>query len=281
MRGRLWVDDWSIEEIGPLNVLRRPGTPVTVQSDDGAVTYVEGRDYAPLEDPAYNLTRVDRDATPLVILPGGRIHEGQRLRVSWYHAMTINGSQVSVCMAAPGLYEVFEKETAALAERLRPRRVLLSIDEVRMGGTCEACRGKNMGELLGSCITRQVEILRRHLPGVEIYAWSDMLDPNHNAHGDYFLVDGDFSGSWNHVPKDLVVAAWGRKPRPESMSFFADQGFRIFVACYYDADDLADVRRWIELAQQTPNVTGFMYTPWRKKYALLPEFGDLISGHEK
>jgi hypothetical protein len=52
----------------------------------------------------------------------------------------------------------------------------------------------------GQCITKQVQILRRHLPGAEIYIWSDMLDPHHNARGDYYLVDGDFTGSWKHVP---------------------------------------------------------------------------------
>jgi len=38
-----------------------------------------------------------------------------------------------------------------------------------------------------------------------------MLDPNHNARGNYYLVKGDFTGSWNHVPKDLIIAVWGSK----------------------------------------------------------------------
>jgi hypothetical protein len=122
-----------------------------------------------------------------------------------------------------------------------------------------------------------VQILRRHLPGVEVYIWSDMLDPNHNAHGDYYLVQGDFTGSWKHVPKDLIMAVWGGKPRPESLRFFADQGFRMLVACYYDADNLDDVKGWLRVAGQTPRVRGFMYTPWLKKYALLPEFAGLLS----
>ena len=145
-----------------------------------------------------------------------------------------------------------------------------------MGGTCRACRGRNMGELLGECITKQTQILRRHIPGAEVYIWSDMLDPNHNAHGDYYLVEGDFTGSWKHVPKDLIIAVWGGAPREKSLRFFADEGFRTLVACYYDADDLNDVKGWLRLAGQTRNVRGFMYTPWQKKYALLPAFGELL-----
>jgi hypothetical protein len=278
--GRLWLDDLAIEEIGPLNVLHRPGTPVTVRSGDGSRTYVEGRDYAPLVDGRYQVSSVDREAIPLKLLPGGRIGDGQRLLVSWYHSMAINESQVTVCMAEPGLYEIWDHEARLLAERLRPRRVMLNMDEVRMGGTCQACRGRDMAQLLGECITRQVQIIRRHMPEAQIYIWSDMLDPTHNARGDYYLVEGSFAGSWNHVPRDLTVAVWGGAPREKSLRFFAEQGFPMLVACYYDADDLAQVRSWLELSRQTPGVRGFMYTPWQRKYELLGPFGDLVGEPE-
>ena len=121
--GRLWLDDWTLEEVGPLNVLHRPGTPVTVRSEDGSITYVENRDYAPLEDPNYSPYRVDHEAPPLKLLPDSQIQAGQRLRVSWYHSLAINQSQVTVCMAEPEVYEIFDHEAALLAERLHPRHV--------------------------------------------------------------------------------------------------------------------------------------------------------------
>lgn len=276
--GKFWLDDWTIEEVGPINVLRRPGTPVTVKSEDGSVTYEEGKDYAPLQDPQFSPYRIEQNAPPLRLLPDSRIQDGQMLRVSWYHPMVIHDSQVTICMAEPEVYEIWDHEAKLLAEKLHPRRILLNMDEVRMGGTCVACRGKDMAKLLGECITKQVQILRRHNPNVEIYIWSDMLDPNHNAHGDYYLVEGDFTGSWNHVPKDLIIAVWGGAPREKSLQFFAEQGFRTLVACYYDADNLDTTKGWLQLAQQTPNVRGFMYTTWQRKYALMPGFGDLVAG---
>ena len=276
--GTLWLDDWTLEEVGPLNVLRRPGTPVTVRSEDGSVTYTEGRDFAPLADPGFNFYNVDREAPPLRLLPGGRIVEGQRLRVSWFHPMVVHDSQVTVCMAEPELYAIWEREAKLLADTLHPRRILLNMDEVRMGGTCQACQGRNMGELLGACITRQVEILRRFNPGAQIYIWSDMLDPHHNAHGDYYLVQGSFAESWKHVPKDLIMAVWGGEPREKSLRFFEQEGFPTLIACYYDADDLKDVKGWLDLVREPTQVRGFMYTPWLKKYGLLPAFGQLIGG---
>lgn len=274
--GRLWLDDWSLEEVGPVNVLHRTGTPVTVRNEDNTITYSEGKDYAPLKDPNYALYRPDHASATLQIPTGSRIANSQKLNISWYHPEIIYDGQITVCMAEPELYEIFDHEAALMAKHLKPHRLLLSMDEIRMGGTCQACSGKNMGELLGQCVTRQSEILKRHFPGAQIYVWSDMFDPSHNAHGNYYLVSGDFTGSWKHIPKDLVMAVWSGEPRPRSLQFFADQGFSTLAACYYDADNLNDVKAWLEQSKNIPEVRGFMYTPWLKKYDLLPDFGALI-----
>ncbi len=274
--GKFWLDDFSIEEVGPVNVLRRPGTPVSVQNREGTTSFTEGADYTLIPDPHFSPWHDDGPAATLKILPNSRIHEGDALRVSWYHSMLINDSQVVICMAEPEVYDIMDREAKLLAEKFHPHKVLLNMDEVRMGGTCRACAGRNMGELLGECITRQAQIVHRYLPDAKIYVWSDMLDPTHNAHANYYLVKGDFAGSWNHVPKDLVMAVWGGEPRPESLRFFSGLGFETMGACYYDADDLNDVKRWLELGRQTPKIRGFMYTPWLQKYSLLPEFGDLL-----
>lgn len=274
--GRLWLDDWKIEEVGPVNVLHRPGTPVRVKSEDGMTTYEEGKDYAPLEDRNFSLWNSDHQPPSLKLLPQGRIKNGQKLLVSWYHPMLINDSQVTVCMAEPEVYAIFDREAQALAEHLHPKRVLLNLDEIRMGGTCQACQGRNMGELLGECITKTAAAIHKYSPDCQVYCWSDMLDPNHNAHGNYYLVKGDFTGSWDHIPRDLIIAVWGGGPMPKSMAFFSQRHFATLIACYYDADNLDDVQAWLKLASQTPGVRGLMYTPWERKYQLLPAFGDLL-----
>ncbi len=274
--GKLWLDDLSIEETGPINVLHRPGTPVIVKNHDGTLTYTEGTDYAPLTNDRLHPWREDNEPATLKIPSGSRIKTGERLLVSWYHSAIVHESQVTVCMAEPAVYDILEHEAKLLAERVHPKRVFLNMDEIRMGGTCRACAGRNMGELLGECITRQAQILKRHNPGAQVYVWSDMLDPNHNAHGDYYIVRGDFTGSWRHIPKDLVIAVWGGAPREKSLRFFAQEKFPILVACYYDAEDLSEVKGWLGLARETAGVRGFMYTPWQRKYGLLPAFGDLL-----
>ncbi len=279
--GKFWLDDWTIEEIGPLNVLRRPGTPVVVRDEKSGEVYEEGKDYQPLIDPNFSFWNWDRPSLTLKILPGGRIKDGQRLRVSWYHPMVIYEWQVTVCMAEPEVYEIFDHEAKLLWENLRYNKVLLSWDEIRMGGTCLACKGKDMAKLLGESVTKTVNILRKYNPKAEIYIWSDMFDPYHNARKDYYLVEGDFTGSWKYIPKDLIIAVWGGGPREKSLEFFSQQGFKTLIACYYDAPNLDYVKGWLELSRKYKNITGFMYTTWDRKYELVKDFAELLWGQAK
>jgi hypothetical protein len=162
-------------------------------------------------------------------------------------------------------------------QAIAPPRYILSMDEIREGGTCEACRGRNMGELLGECLTKQFRMLREVNPKVDVWVWSDMLDPNHNAHGNYYLVQGDFTGSWDHVPREIGIVAWYYERRTLSLPFFSNLGFRTLAGAYYDADTLDNPRGWLAELQKTPNAEGIMYTTWLNKYKLLGDFGELVS----
>jgi len=235
--GRFWLDDLTVEEVGLLNVLRRPGTPVTVTDEQTGFVYKEGKDYAPIADPKLNF-RFNHEPIPIEIPPGSKIRNGTKLRVSYYHGMAINNGQVTVCMTEPKVYEIWDRQIRLLQEVLSPSKYLLSMDEIRAGGSCRACKKRNMtmAQILGDCITEQVRIIRSINPSAEILIWSDMLDPNHNAHDNYYLVDGDFTGSWNYVPRDLVIVCWYYDKRAESLAFFSSLGFRTMAGATIPAD---------------------------------------------
>jgi len=280
--GRVWIDDLRIEEVALVNLLRRPGTPVLVRDEATGRAYREGQDFIPLEDPELNF-RFDHDGPPLRLLPGGHIHDGQALRVSYYHGLAVHEHQVSACMSEPKVYQIIAREARAIQQRLHPRRWLLSMDEIREGGSCAACRARRltMAQILGDCITRQFQIIRGLDPQAEVFIWSDMLDPHHNAHAGYYLVDGDYTGSWNYVPKELRIVCWYNKMRKESLAHFSGLGFATLAGAYYDADSLDSSRQWLEALEQTPQAVGIMYTTWRNKYELLAPFGDLVTRREK
>ncbi|MBN2136215.1 MAG: carbohydrate binding domain-containing protein [Sedimentisphaerales bacterium] len=276
--GRFWVDDLSAEEVALLNVLRRPGTPLTVKSLDDGTIYEEGKDFAPVSDPRLNF-RFDHDPPTIKILPTDRIKEGQQLSVSYFHGIGVNRGQVTICMSEPAVYEIWARQAKLMHKYLSPKRYLLSMDEVRAGGGCVACksRGMTMGQILGDCITKQVEIIKNVNPQAEVWSWSDMLDANHNAHGDYYLVDGDFTGSWNHIPKDLGIVCWYYSKRNESLKFFSALGFATVAGAYYDGDTLENPQGWLDALDRTAGARGIMYTTWQNKYDLLAGFGDLVT----
>jgi hypothetical protein len=277
-KGKVWVDDVEVEEVGLINVLRRPGTPVKVSNDRTGEVYEERRDYAAISDPQLNF-RWDHDGPGIRLLQGSRIHAGDRLRVDYFHGTTIYREQVPIDMSEPAVYEIWQRQIPLIEKYLAPRKYFLSMDEVRIGGFCQACQRRHlsMAQILGDCVTRQHRMIRAVNPKAEVYVWSDMFDPNHNAREKYYLIDGSLQGTWNYIPKDLVIACWYFEKRDLSLDFFSKLGYRTLAGAYYDADDLANPKAWLESLDRTLGAIGIMYTTWENKYELLPAFGDLVS----
>ncbi|OPZ23087.1 MAG: hypothetical protein BWZ10_00030 [candidate division BRC1 bacterium ADurb.BinA364] len=273
--GTFWLDDLRFSEYGSLgDIARRDGAPLELRSRDRDAIFAEGRDFEPV--------RCLRELDRLAIPPGSSIRDGENLEMSCYKIPYVShefGRQISLCMSNPKLYEHWEAEARRLYEVAPYKRFLLSMDEIRNGGGCLLCQssGLSMAQILGNCLTRQRDIFKAIDPGIEVLTWSDMLDPAHNAHDNYYGVVGDFTGSWNYIPKDLSIMCWLYKTRDESLGFFSGLGLKTYGAAYYDASDLSNPRDWLVSLKNTDGAQGIMYTSWQKKYALLAGFGDLVS----
>ncbi|MCE5273343.1 hypothetical protein LLH00_18855, partial [bacterium] len=280
--GTFWVDDLRLEEVGLVNLLRRPGAPLTVKSERDGTVYEEGKDYAPVADTRLDF-RFSHDGPALTLVPGGRIKEGERLRVSWCHGATIYYHQVVACMSEPEVYEIWKRQVQIIDSLIAPKQYFLSVDELRMAGTCAACtaRGLTPGQLVADCVQKQVQIVREVSPKAGLLIWSDMFDPNHNAEacGRYYLCSGDFHGSWEGLPRDLIIACWYFEKRRESLDHFSTLGFHTLACGYYDADNLEHDQAWLASLDSTVGALGIMYTTWSNKFELLPEFGDLVKKH--
>ena len=79
-----------------------------------------------------------------------------------------------------------------------------------MANRCRRCQARNVSpaELMGDCTARQYAIIRKVNPNAEIAAWADMFAPTDNARANYYCVKGDITGSWNFVPKDILMVVW-------------------------------------------------------------------------
>ncbi|OGG06591.1 MAG: hypothetical protein A3F83_16290 [Candidatus Glassbacteria bacterium RIFCSPLOWO2_12_FULL_58_11] len=278
--GKFWVDELKIEEEGLVNVLRREGTPLVVRGEQSGIAYEEGRDFAPVSDPVMTLL-FDHPDPPVTILPGSRIKDGERLRVSFYHNYPIYNGQTPACMSEPKLYEIWRKTARMVHEYVKPNKYFLGTDELREAGSCEACgkRGLNVAQILGDCVTKQEQIIRELNPKAELFIWSDMFDPTHNAPGDYhkgyfYHVDETFENSWNYIPKDLIMVCWNSGKRDKSLEHFQKNGFRTFGSCSGGPEG---TRAWLEALDKTKGSTGLMYTTWSENFETLAEFGDIVN----
>jgi hypothetical protein len=282
--GKFWLDDFRIEEIGLVNLLRRPGTPLGIRGEKNGVIYEEGRDFAEVADPDLNL-RFDHDGPAIRLIAGSRIQEGERLRVSFYHGTRIYNDQTPLCMSESKLFEIWRTQARLIHQHLAPNKYLLNMDELRTGGSCEACKKRRMtmAQILGDCVNRQFNLIRDVNPKAEALVWSDMFDPNHNANPSrryYYLAEGTYVDSWKYLPKEIGIVCWHYEKRAESLRHFSGLGFRTLAGAYYDGDTLENPKGWLQALDATPGACGIMYTTWLNKYQLLPAFGDLVSRRE-
>jgi len=109
-----------------------------------------------------------------------------------------------------------------------------------------------------------------------------MFDPHHNAVDNYYLVNGDLSGSWNGLDKDVVIMNWNFGVRVESLTFFSERGHKQVLAGFYDAD-AEQIGKWLETVRKNniPDVIGVMYTTWHQDYSQLKEFRDVVDRFEE
>jgi hypothetical protein len=277
VRGKVWLDDVELEEVGLMNVVRRDGAPLTIRADQAGTVYEEGRDFGKVSDPKRDF-KWTHEMPVIPILAGGRIHEGTRLRVDYYHGTTIYNDQVSACPSMPQVNEIWRQQFALIEKYLAPKKYLLALDEIRLFNRCEACKRRRISaaEMVGELPQRLCHMIHEINPAAEIFVWSDMWDPNHNAVPRYYLVDGELVGTWKFLPKDIHIACWNYDTRRASLDFFSSRGFKTLAAAYYDADDLKNPQGWLESLDTTPGALGIMYTTWQNKYGLLGAFGDLV-----
>jgi hypothetical protein len=280
-QGRMWWDDLAVRDAGLLNVIRRPGCPVKVTTGDGA-TLVEGKDFEEVRDPGLGQTPwpgeydVDHAAPFLKVLSGGRVKDGDRLLVSYYHAKTGIGNQAAICLSEPKTSAIMEDEARRVIELFQPKGLFWSHDEIRIGGWCEACRRRTPGAILAENARVANRIQQKLLPGSQAYVWSDMFDPAHNAVDGYYLTNGTLAISWEGLPKNAIIVNWNSGQSSKSLAFFAERGHSQILAGYYDAP-VDGIKPWLTAAKNE-KLDGVMYTTWVGDYSNLEAFAKAAWG---
>ena len=277
--GSLWWRNAKIEETGPVNLLRREGAPLEVRIE-GRRSLVEGTDFEKLVDPRMGTVPwtggFEVWHQPPVIHTS--LPDGTRLRVSFYHATTVYDGQVMICPSEPKTVELLRDEAKRMHAAWGAKGYFMSHDEIRVLNWDKSCveRHLDAGAILADNVKTCIGILRDVNPGGDIYVWSDMFDPNHNAHGNYYLVRGNLAGSWLGLDKDVIIVPWDFEKRAESLKWFEERGNRMLIAGYYDGapEKIGD---WLDAAKQVNGVMGVMYTTWQNKYGDLEAFSSAVA----
>ena len=280
--GSLWWDNAAIEELAFLNLIRRPGAPLTILTEGGA-TLVEGADFSTLTDPlmgsvpypgVYDVYHFP----PHLQLLSNTLTNGTRLRASWYHAATVYDGQAMICPSEPAALNLLHDQAQRMHAAWGARGYFMSHDEIRVLNWCAACQTRSLdaGPMLADNVRACAAILRQVNPGGRIYVWSDMFDPNHNAHANYYLVRGDLTGSWQGLDSDIIVVPWNYDTRAASLQFFAGLGNRQVIAGYYDSDPTL-VTNWLSAARPYTGISGVIYTTWQNNYSNLEPFEQLVA----
>ena len=267
--GKVWWDDFQMDEVGLVNVMRRPGCPVTVRGEDGTA-YEEGRDYSKIVDPRLQPWIAYHDPPTIHLLAGSRIKEGQWLRVSYYHPVIIYEDRITACLSEPKIFDDWRAEVKSANDLYHPAAFFMEHDEMRVMDQCAACQAMHMtpGQLLAWNIHKSAAIIRAIRPDAGIWVWNDMFDPYHNATDRFYLVNGSLQGSWKGLDKDVGIVNWNGGGGAKDSKFFADLGLKQVLSGYYDGDESGEgIQKWVAADKGLPGVVGAMYTTWNDNYA--------------
>ena len=120
--GKIWWDDLSVQEIALVNVLRRPGCPVTVRSETGTPLRRRARLREDCGSPASAGGIAYHDPPVVKLTPNTRIQDGERLRVSFYHPVIIYADRVTFCLSEPRVFADWREEVQTANRALPPGR---------------------------------------------------------------------------------------------------------------------------------------------------------------
>ena len=274
--GRFWVDDITVEETGIRSLSCRKGTPLSLRNAVTGKEYRIGVDFSVRKQPRSEEIKFDR-------LQGSAIKDGEKLLLDAYvWGRAGPKMQLSTCLSDPKLYDCFKRASKWVNDNVRPKKWFLSLDELRNGGTCPLCEARqtDMAHIFGEAVTKMHGIIKADNPDAQIYAWSDMFDPNHNAKDRYLGCKGTFRGVWDLIPKDIVMVLWWRRMAEKSAAFFTERGFDIMGSVCTDFTGEAAVEKWKSMLGGIPQCRGFMYTTWSSDYGKLKKFGEIMGARK-
>ncbi|MFM2216370.1 MAG: hypothetical protein RL240_688 [Planctomycetota bacterium] len=292
----------KLESCGAVNLVRSETAPIEVKlvnprggpgGNPGGgqggypVQLMEGIDFETWEDPLLGNDPVAGSFGPWHPSPPIRLKRdfpnGSHLEVSYYHTHVIGPDQVCAALGNSRFVELLKDHIRRVAVQFPSCDWMMNHDEVRLLGWMPT----NIPELGTSptseqILTHNVETCQQSIksvaPQADLWVWSDMFDPYHNAIDQYYLVRDSLAHL--QLPESIGVVNWNEGKKAQSLQYFAERGHRQAIGAYYD-QPLEQTKQWLDCIT-TNNIQGvdaFLYTTWKKDYKELESFSELVRSH--
>jgi hypothetical protein len=273
-----------------VNLLRREGTPISVNHQILGLNYKEKVDFDSLFDPklgrvfSYNGEYDSYHNPPLLTATNsGSLKEGSKITVSYYNTAVIYDGQIMASTTEPKLYEQLDTQFKIIDSLFKAKRYFMNHDEIRLFNWDfgDEQLGLTAGKLLARNTQKCIDIIRKYNPNAKLADWSDMFDELHNAKkSNYYLVNGDMTGSADFIRKDILILNWNTQGNvwQKSLDFFESKGFSQMSAPFYDTDQ-NNIRIRKEQTRATKNFLGMMYTTWGANYNYVQQFAEYAWNH--
>ncbi|MCU1262350.1 MAG: putative glycosyl hydrolase [Bryobacterales bacterium] len=285
-QGNIWFDDITLDETALVYVLRGNSTPLNVYDPaNPSHTFQEGPDFGAVSEPKFatNPTFDDYWHQPMTVpVPAGSsLKPGQIVAMDWY-ALQPEFGDAGASLTDPGPWQWMQQNAQAVGQ-IFPNAggYFFSYDEMRHMNSTASAQAKNMtaGQLLAWHFGQVYNLFKTVNATKPIYVWSDMFDPFHNAVNNFYLVEGDLSGSWKGLPSDVIVMNWNLGALTNSTTWFSGLNpqqpvpYQQIIAGYYDSGNGASAAS-TELSQVAgiPGIRGMMYTTFADDYSQLAAF---------
>ena len=186
----------------------------------------------------------------------------------------------SYCPSNPRSYELYFEVADEILEVIKPKRVSIGHDEVRVMGECPRCKGKSGAELLAGDLNKLHDFYKER--GITIMMWGEKLQNFMNFKGFRMggVREGDFTdrygryyvmpatdGAIDMIPNDIIMLDWYYSWGYDTEKDFIKRGFTELYG-NFNGSKMAD---WDKRSKNS-NVIGGEVSTW-----CIPDEGEI--GH--
>jgi hypothetical protein len=293
-RGSYSIRGIKLESCGAVNLVRSETAPIEVKlvntrgvSGDDSVRLTEGIDFETWLDPMLGNDPTSGSFGAWHQAPAIRlkrnISNGSYLEVSYYHTHVIGSEQVCASLGNFQFQELLKDHIRRVSVQFPDCDWMMNHDEVRLLGWMptnipELGPSPNSEQILAHNVQTCEQSIMSVAPQADLWVWSDMFDPYHNAIDQYYLVRDSLDRL--QLPRGIGVVNWNEGKKAESLKYFEERGHRQAVGAYYD-QPLEQTKLWLDCITTNgiQGVEAFLYTTWKNDYKELESFSQLVRSH--